>query len=124
MVRIAGVSLLLGIVFSFQATGLGAREWAILVGFAVLGFCAGAVQAQAIAKARRGAMSKTMRNVLVILSFAVLFAIKGIVTSSVVSHLQNSGDTLLVQIFFSIFGLFLARGLLLKNTDQKPSAVR
>lgn len=123
MVRMAGIAFILGLVFSFQTTGLGEKEWAILAGFAILGFCAGAVQAQAILKARQGAMSKALRNVLVVLSFAVLFAIKGIVATSIVSHLQNTGDSLLVQIFFSIFGLFLARGLILGNSARKPSAV-
>lgn len=121
-IRIAMISLMLGIVFSFKSAGLGAKEWTLLVLFALLGFCVGTVQAHAIAKARQGAISGAARNLRVVLSLAVLIALKIVIAASIVSHLQNSGTSLLIQICFSLFGLFLARGLMLPGSGAKSTA--
>lgn len=122
MTRIALISLIIGIVFSVRSAGLGAPEWTLLVFFAVLGFGAGSVQAYAIAKARQGAISPAARNLRVILSLAVLIALKIVIAASIVTHLQNTGTSLLIQICFSLFGLFLARGLMQPRSGAKSSA--
>ncbi|WP_274654357.1 hypothetical protein [Paenibacillus humicola] len=121
MMRIALVSLIVGIVFSYRVQGMGPADWSILALFVLFGFVAGAVQAFAIVKARQGRMSKMRRNVIVILSFVVLVALKGILAASVASHLANSGDSSYVQIFFSIFGIFFARGAVTAAIDKAPA---
>lgn len=121
-IRIAVISLIIGIVFSFRVAELGAPEWSLLGFFAVLGFCAGTVQAVAIAKAREGAISPAARNLRVVLSLAVLVALKIVIAASIITHLQNTGTSLLIQICFSLFGLFLARGLMQPRSSTKSSA--
>lgn len=118
MTRISMIMLAVGLILSSKTHGLSTIDWTVLASFSILGFCVGAVQAQAIAKARRGIMNKWTRTVVVIISFTVLLGLKVLIAISGMSHLPNTGTSLLIQICFSIFGLFLGRGLVLGYHSQ------
>jgi hypothetical protein len=119
MTRIAVVALIVGVSLASNLKGLRLMDWALLVSFAALSFCAGAMQGRAIANFRAGLIDSEVRNVVVAASFGVIVALKTLLAISHVSNLQNSGTSLLVQICFAIFGLFLGRGILLRY--YKPS---
>jgi hypothetical protein len=120
IVRFAAVMLIAGIYFSTKVVGLGWKEWTILASFVVLGLVAGTWQAMAIVGAKNGRLSTGKMTTYILLSFVVLVALKVMISGSISSHLSNSGASLYVQIFFSIFGLFMARGVVTALLDKKP----
>lgn len=120
MVRFAAIMLIAGIYFSTKVVGLGWKEWTILACFVVLGLAAGAWQAMAVVGAKQGRLSTGKMIAYILLSFVVLIALKVVISGSIPSQLSNSGDSLYVQIFFSIFGLFMARGLVTAVLEKKP----
>ena len=123
MTRIAGIALIVGLFLSFKTQGLTSNDWIVLASFSLLGFFSGTVQATAIARVRQGTLSAGARMTVVILSVAALMGLKVLIEMSGVSHLPNTGTSLLIQCCFSIFGLFLGRGLVLGYHKQNAKSV-
>ena len=99
-----------GIALSTRLDHLGVTEWSLLLGFLLLGLCVGIFHGIAIARHRQGKIGKRALKWRVILSLFAMFVIKGMVTGSIPSHLESHvGLSLLVQILFSISGLFFGR---------------
>jgi hypothetical protein len=119
MVRFAAVMLVAGIYFATKVPGFGLKEWTILAIFVILGLAAGAWQAMAIVGKKQGRLSYGKMIAYILLSLVVLVVLKIVISGIIPSHLSNSGDSLYVQIFFSIFGLFMARGLVTAVLDNR-----
>lgn len=66
----AAIVFVLGVIQAIGVDELGTREWLLVATGTLLGFGAGAWQAKAISLARKGLVSKRLRTLQVILSFA------------------------------------------------------
>ncbi|SFJ76148.1 hypothetical protein SAMN02799624_05827 [Paenibacillus sp. UNC496MF] len=121
LIRIAIVALIVGVALGSNLKGLRLMDWMLLASFAVLSFCAGVMQGRAIANFYAGLITAEVRTAVIAASFGVIVALKTLIAMSHVSNLQNSGTSLLVQICFSIFGLFLGRGILLRYYQPSRS---
>lgn len=115
------VLLLAGIYLSTQTAGLRMTEWAILIGFIVLGLVAGTIQGYAIVRERQRKISAGQRTLYIVLTIVALIAIKGIATRSIASNLEDNGTSLYMQICFPISAMFCARGWITGRLDKNPS---
>jgi uncharacterized membrane protein SirB2 len=104
------ILLLSGIALSTVLHNLGETEWALLFAFILLGLVVGIYHGIANVRYKQGKISGKIRKLRVILSLFALFVIKGMLTGSIPSHLESRiGMSLIVQILFSIAGLFIGR---------------
>ncbi|WP_158289599.1 hypothetical protein [Paenibacillus flagellatus] len=119
---IAALVFVLGVVQAFGVDGLGTREWLLVAAGTLLGFGAGAWQAKAVSLARKGRISRRLRTLQVISSFAALFALKALIASLIPSQLNQGGPAVFLQVFFTVFGLLLARGVAKRAVENQRAA--
>lgn len=99
-----------GIALSTGLHHLGVAEWSLLLVFVLLGLCVGIYHGIAIVRHRQGKISRKALKLRMILSLFTMFVIKGMLTGSIPTHLESHvGLSLIVQILFSISGLFFGR---------------
>jgi hypothetical protein len=99
-----------GVALSTRLHHLGVTEWSLLLVFLLLGLCVGVFHGIAIVRHSQGKISRKARKLQVFLSLFTMFVIKGVLTGSIPSHLESHvGLSLIVQILFSISGLFFGR---------------